>query len=87
MLRFRKITLVTTMLSLVLHAFAQGPNNSGTYYQTATGKKGAALKTALYSIISHHRIISYDGLLSYYENKFSCSNRRCHKVGTARARL
>ena len=43
MLRFRKITLVTTMLALVLHAFAQGPNNSGTYYQAATGKKGAAL--------------------------------------------
>lgn len=40
MLRFRKITLVTTMLALVLHAFAQGPNNSGTYYQAATGKKG-----------------------------------------------
>lgn len=67
MLRFRKITLVTTMLAVVLHAFAQGPNNSGTYYQAATGKKGAALKTALYSIISNHRTISYDGLLSYYE--------------------
>lgn len=67
MLRFRKITLVTTMLALVLHAFAQGPNNSGTYYQAATGKKGAALKTALYSIISNHRTISYDGLLTYYE--------------------
>ncbi len=55
------------MLALVLHTFAQGPNNSGTYYQAATGKKGAALKTALYSIISNHRTISYDGLLTYYE--------------------
>lgn len=55
------------MLALVLHAFAQGPNNSGTYYQAATGKKGAALKTALYSIISNHRTISYRELLSYYE--------------------
>ena len=30
---------------------AQGPNNSGTYYQSAEGKKGAELKTALCGII------------------------------------
>lgn len=35
----------------VCFAQAQGPNNSGTYYQAADGKKGAALKTALCGII------------------------------------
>ena len=32
-------------------SFAQGPNDSGTYYQAADGKKGAELKTALCGII------------------------------------
>ena len=43
-------TLVLFTLA-VATAFAQGPNNSGTYYQNADGKKGAALKTALCDII------------------------------------
>lgn len=34
-----------------LNAYAQGPNDSGTYYQAADGKKGAELKTALCAII------------------------------------
>ena len=33
------------------NAYAQGPNDSGTYYQAADGKKGAELKTALCAII------------------------------------
>ena len=33
------------------NGFAQGPNNSGTYYKDADGKKGAELKTALCKII------------------------------------
>ena len=32
-------------------AWAQGPNDSGTYYQAADGKKGEALKTALCAVI------------------------------------
>ena len=32
------------------NAYAQGPNDSGTYYQDANGKKGAELKTALCGI-------------------------------------
>jgi hypothetical protein len=31
--------------------WAQGPNDSGTYYQAADGKKGEALKTALCAVI------------------------------------
>ena len=33
------------------NSFAQGPNNTGTYYQAADGKKGKELKTALCAII------------------------------------
>ena len=51
----------------VVEAFAQGPNNSGTYYKNATGKSGAALKTALYNIISPHTNIGYDGLYEAYK--------------------
>ena len=46
----RLFTLCLLMLPL-LSALAQGPNNSGTYYQNADGKKGGALKTALCGII------------------------------------
>ncbi len=43
----------TTLLLLLatVPVLAQGPNNSGTYYQKADGKQGAALKTALCGII------------------------------------
>lgn len=67
MQKSRFFLCATILLALVLHTFAQGPNNSGTYYQAADGKKGSALKTALYSIIKTHKTISYDGLISCYE--------------------
>lgn len=43
--------LTFTLLTLTTSLYAQGPNDSGTYYQAADGKKGAALKTALCGII------------------------------------
>ena len=39
--------------------FSQGPNDTGAYYQTADGKKGAELKTALFAVISPHTLVSY----------------------------
>ena len=42
--------------------FAQGPNNSGTYYKNADGKKGAALKTALCAVINPHTQRTYKQL-------------------------
>lgn len=42
--------------------FAQGPNDSGTYYQAANGKKGAELKTALCGIIYNRTERTYDNL-------------------------
>ena len=32
--------------------WAQGPNNTGTYYEAANGKSGEALKTAFFNIIN-----------------------------------
>ena len=54
----------------VLSAWAQGPYNTGTYYQAADGKKGAELKSALFQVISPHEVQSYtpgvwNGINSY----------------------
>ena len=54
----RCILLVMSLLASPV-AFSQGPNNTGTYYQGADGKKGAELKTALFQIVSPHEIQSY----------------------------
>lgn len=50
--------LATTLL---LAGIPQG------YYNAAKGKKGAALKTALHSIIHNHTNVGYDGLFAVYE--------------------
>ena len=49
-------------------AWAQGPNNTGTYYKNADGKSGAALKTAMCGIISKKQHSpSYDELIELYK--------------------
>lgn len=47
----RTILLLSALTMLLGSSWAQGPNDSGTYYQAANGTKGAALKTALCGII------------------------------------
>ena len=56
------------VLTLALGAvWAQAPNGSGSYYQSANGLKGKALKTKLSSIISSGvNVISYSGLYDAY---------------------
>ena len=54
----RKPLLFFFFLS-TLSVWAQGPNDTGTYYQAADGKKGEELKTALFTIISPHTILKY----------------------------
>jgi len=54
------ITLIAAMVTLGANAAA--PNSSGTYYQNANGKKGAALKTALCGIIYDRTEKSYNYL-------------------------
>jgi len=62
-----RLTLASLLMFASTLSFAQGPNNSGTYYQNANGKSGAALKTALGKIINPHTNVGYDGLFSAYE--------------------
>ena len=52
---------------IIASAWAQGPNDSKTYYQAADGKSGQALKTAMFNIIKGHTKIGYDGLYEAYK--------------------
>ena len=62
----RKLFFTAWLLVLAVMGWAQ-PNNSGTYYQNADGKKGAALKTALASIINPHTQRTYNQLWTDFE--------------------
>ena len=57
------------MVTLVLMACAQAPNNTKTYYASADGLSGKELKTALFHIIklSTPAPISYNGLWEAYK--------------------
>lgn len=63
-----KLLLLSLFIAAVCATWAQGPNNSGTYYQGANGKSGQSLRAALASIIAqNHSVVSYDGLITAYE--------------------
>lgn len=55
------------MILFAVCSWAQGPNNSGTYYSNADGKKGSALKTALAGIINQHTKLSYKSLWEHFK--------------------
>ena len=62
MKRTHLLVTMAIMVMVVTNAFAQGPNDSGTYYADANGKKGAELKTALCGIIRANlesNVVSY----------------------------
>ena len=59
---FGKSTTLIMLTLISISLWAQGPNNSGTYYQNADGKKGEALKTALCVIINPHTERTYGNL-------------------------
>ena len=64
----KKTCFIWTFLLTTLAIQAQGPNNSGSYYQNADGKSGATLKTALFGIISKNKkSVGYDGLYDGYK--------------------
>ncbi|WP_197020405.1 endonuclease [Prevotella sp. P6B1] len=54
-----KKSLLFLFVFSVCSVWAQGPNETGTYYQAADGKKAAELKSALFAIISPHTIQKY----------------------------
>ena len=62
----RLFTTICTLALTLCMAWAQGPNGSETYYQAANGKKGQALKTAMYGIIKTHTNRGSDGLYEAY---------------------
>ena len=64
----RLFTTICTLALTLSMAWAQGPNGSNTYYQAANGKKGEALKTAMFNIIKISSAgWSYDGLKEAYK--------------------
>ena len=58
---------LSLLLLTTIAAWAQGPNGTGTYYQTADGLSGQALKTALCTIIKNPDVDSYDQLWTDYK--------------------
>ena len=60
--------MLSTLLMAAVQMLAQGPNNSGTYYQQADGNKGKALKTALYEIIKEHGELGYGELWEAFKS-------------------
>ena len=60
--------MLSTLLMAAVQMFAQGPNDSGTYYQQADGSKGQALKTALYGIIKEHGELGYGELWEAFKS-------------------
>ena len=63
----KKLYLLSLMISLALTSWAQGPNGTGTYYESANGKSGQELKTALYNIIKNPDVDTYDQLWTDYK--------------------
>lgn len=66
-MKTKSLLLCVAFLLGLGSAWAQGPNDSGEYYKSADGKKGAALKTQLGKIINPHTKIGYDGLYEAYK--------------------
>lgn len=64
MMKLNRLFMTTVVLFAFAstNCFAQGPNNSGTYYKNADGKKGAELKTALCAVINPHTQRTYKQL-------------------------
>ena len=65
---FGKTTALIMLTLTSISLWAQGPNNSGTYYQNADGKKGEALKTALCVIINPHTERTYKQLWTDFQS-------------------
>lgn len=64
----RTLLLLAALMMVLGNAWAQGPNETGTYYMNANGQSGENLRTALCTIITaNHKVVSYDGLISAYE--------------------
>ena len=65
----KRLLLQTALMLLVTCGWAQGPNDSGTYYKNADGKTGEALRTAMWNIVKlpNKPPLSYADLYTAYE--------------------
>ena len=65
----KKVSLTLTLLLAFAFTgiWAQGPNNTGTYYRNADNQKGETLKTAFFNIIKNVQVKSYGGLIDAYK--------------------
>jgi len=63
----KKILGIALWLAAATTLWAQGPNNSGTYYSAANGQKGAELKTALCQVINPHTQRKYQDLWTDFQ--------------------
>ena len=64
---FKHWGLFIALQLFTLSLFAQGPNNTGTYYKSTNGKKGKALKTAMFKIIKSHTELTYKELWTAFK--------------------
>lgn len=62
-----RLLLLSFFVACVCEASAQGPNNTGTYYQNADGKKGSELKTAMNAVINPHTQRTYNQLWTDFQ--------------------
>lgn len=65
---FKRTYALGLLLALALQALAQGPAGTSTYYQSADGKKGRELKTAMWSIIKDHKQLDYGALWNAFKS-------------------
>lgn len=63
----KRQTFFILYLLAAMASWAQAPEGTGTYYQSADGKKGKALKTALFGIIQSPNVSSYKQLWECYK--------------------
>ena len=62
-----RLLLLSFFVTCLCGAWAQGPNNTGTYYQNADGKKGSELKTAMNAVINPHTQRTYNQLWTDFQ--------------------
>ena len=61
-------TTITVQVLMLSTAWAQGPHNTGTYYQAADGQRGEALKTAMFQIVNQLT----QSYIQYVSDAFGC---------------
>ena len=61
--------MLSALVMCIALTWAQGPNNSGTYYQNADGKSGAELRSAMFNIVKlpSKAPLSYGDLYEAYK--------------------